>query len=128
MTLRYEITSPGIVSVLVTGAADPDAVIELLRSLAYDPAFRPGMPQLVDMRDVPEPLPVKDLERVAYAFEQLRARFAGSRAAVLVSTTAMFGVVRQFGTLVERAGLEVTPFTDEHEALAWLSVAPGWDA
>ena len=128
MTLRYEITSPGIVRVLVIGAADPYAVIELLRSLAEDPAFRPGMAQLVDMREVPEPLPVKDLERVAHAFEQLRTRFAGSRAAVLVSTTAMFGVVRQFGTLVERAGLEVTPFTDEDEALAWLSVAPGWDA
>jgi len=120
--MRYEITSPGIVRISVTGVVDPHTAIALLRSLAEDPAFGPRLPQLVDMREVPEPLPVTDLERVAYAFEQMRSRFAGSRAAVLVATTAMFGVVRQFGTLVERAGVEVTPFTDEREALAWLDV------
>lgn len=122
MTMRYEITSPGIVRISVSGVIGSDEVIALLRSLAADPAFHPRLPQLVDMREAPVPLPVADLERVAYAFEQMRSQFAGSRAAVLVSTTTMFGVVRQFGTLVERAGLEVTPFTNEHEALAWLGV------
>lgn len=128
MTMRYEITSPGIVRISVTGLVDPHAAIALLRSLTEDPAFRPELPQLVDLREVPEPVPVTDLERVAYAFEQMRSHFAGSRAAVLVATTAMFGVVRQFGTLVERAGVEVTPFTDEREALAWLGVAHGSEA
>src|SRR6476660_4946828 len=126
--MRYEITSPGIVRISVTGVVSPHAAIALLRLLAEDPAFDAELPQLVDMREVPEPVPVSDLERVAYAFEQMRSRFAGSRAAVLVATTAMFGVVRQFGTLVERAGVEVTPFTDEHEALVWLGVAHGSDA
>ena len=120
MTIRYEITSPGIVRIVVTGVVDAHTTIAFLRSLAEDPAFCPELPQLVDMREVPEPVPVTDLERVAYAFEQMRSRFDGSRAAVLVSTTAMFGVVRQFGTMVERAGVEVTPFTSEREALAWL--------
>ena len=118
----YEITSLGIVRISISGVIDSQEVIALLRSLAADPAFRPQLPQLVDMREAPVPLPVGDLERVAYAFEQMRSHFAGSRAAVLVSTPTMFGVVRQFGTLVERAGLEVTPFTDEHEALSWLGV------
>lgn len=122
MTMRYEITSPGVVRISVSGVIDAHQVIALLRSLAADPAFRPLMPQLVDMREAPVPPPVADLERVAYAFEQLRTHFAGSRAAVLVSTTTMFGVVRQFGTLVERAGLEVTPFANEHDALVWLGV------
>lgn len=126
--MRYEITSPGIVRISITGVVNAHAAIALLRSLAEDPAFDAEIPQLVDMREVPEPVPVSDLERVAYAFEQMRSRFAGSRAAVLVATTTMFGVVRQFGTLVERAGVEVTPFTDEREALAWLGVAPGSDA
>ena len=120
MPMRYEITSPGIVRISVSGAIDPQAVVALLRSLAADPAFRPKLPRLVDMREAPEPLRVAELERVAYAFEQMRSHFAGSRAAVLVATTAMFGVVRQFGTLVERAGIEVSPFMGEREALAWL--------
>jgi hypothetical protein len=120
--MRYEITSPGIVRISVSGVMDPLGVVALLRSLAEDAAFRPQLPQLVDLREVPEPLPVADLERVAYAFEQMRSRFAGSRAAVLVSTTAMFGVVRQFGTMVERAGVEVAPFTNDPEALSWLGV------
>jgi hypothetical protein len=122
VTIRYEITSPGIVRISISGLIDPHAVIAFLHSLVEDPAFHPQLPRLVDMREVPQPLPVADLERVAYAVEQLRSRLAGSRAAVLVSTTAMFGVVRQFGTLVERAGVEVTPFTSEREALAWLGV------
>jgi hypothetical protein len=122
VALRSEITSPGLVRVSVRGVIDPHAVVAFLRSLAADPAFRPQLPRLVDMREAPQPLPVGDLERVAYAFEQMRSQFSGSRAAIVVATTAMFGVVRQYGTLVERAGIEVSPFMGEREALAWLGV------
>jgi hypothetical protein len=123
--MRYEITPTGLVRITIAGATDSHVVIAFLRTLADDPALRQAMPQLVDLRDVPEPMPIADLERVAYAFEQMRRRFGGFRAAVLVSTTAMFGAVRQFGTLAERAGIEVAPFAGEPEALDWLGVPRG---
>jgi hypothetical protein len=122
VALHYEITTPGIVRISVSGVIDPHAVVAFLRSLAADPAFRPQLPRLVDMREASQPLPVADLERVAHAFEQMRSQFSGSRAAIVVATTAMFGAVRQYGTLVERAGIEVSPFMREREALAWLGV------
>lgn len=125
MTMRHEITPTGLVRITIAGAIDSHMAIAFLRTLADDPAFQHGMPQLVDMRDVPKPMPIGDLEQVAYAFERMRSRFGGSRSAVLVSSTAMFGAVRQFGTLAERAGIEVTPFADEREALDWLGIPRG---
>jgi hypothetical protein len=123
--MRHEITVTGMVRVTVADVVDLHAVIAFLRTLADDPAFRHGMPQLVDVRNVPEPMPIEDIEQVAYAFERMRDRFGGSRAAILVSTTAMFGAVRQFGTLAERAGIEVAPFGDEREAIDWLGIPRG---
>jgi hypothetical protein len=109
----------------MSGVAGVVEVIAVLRAIAADAAFRRSMPQLVDMRGVTQPTSVADLERVAYAVEQLRSEFGGARWAVLVATPAMFGVARQFAVLAERAGVEVAPFVDSALAHEWLGVAQG---
>ena len=121
MPVRYEIEPP-IASLLMEGDVGPGDVVECLSALAADPAHRPGMPQLVDMRAVTRVAQVADHERVAYAFERMREHFAGARCAVVVATPVMFGAVRQFGTLAERAGLDVAPFMEMDEAREWLGV------
>jgi hypothetical protein len=104
MTVRYTIAPAGVAHVTMTGVAGPGDVIEFLRALAADPAHRPAVPQLVDMRGVTQAAAVADLERVASAFEQMRPHFAGARCAVVVATPLMFGTVRRFATLAECAG------------------------
>lgn len=126
MSISYEI-APGaeFVRVTIEGTAGAEEVIAVLRAMAADPAYRPAMPQLVDMRCVTQPTSLADLKRVADAIERMRPEFAGARWAVLVAKSAVFGVARQFGALAERAGVDVVPFFDPAHAHEWLGVGQG---
>ena len=95
MPVRYEILPHRAVHVRMTGAIAPAEVVDFLHDLARDPAL-----------------------------EQMRPHFVGVRCAVVVASPLVFGTVRQFGAMVERAGMDVTPFMDERAAWTWLGVEP----
>ena len=124
MPVRYEILPHRAVHVRMTGAINPGEVVDFLHNLARDPALEPAMPHFGDMRGVTQPATGADLERIASALEQMRPHFVGVRCAVVVASPLVFGTVRQFGAMVERAGMDVTPFVDERAAWAWLGVEP----
>lgn len=120
MAIVYSIDPSGLVRVTATGVVSPEEVMDFLGRLGADPAFRPAAPQFVDLRGMEHPASVGEVERIATAYTRMSEQFGGVRCAMLVDTPVMFGVARQFGTMVEGARVEAAPFTSEHDAWAWL--------
>lgn len=126
MPLCYDIdTTRGVVLVEMTGTVSVDETVSLLERLAADPAFRPSMPQLVDVTGTDAPPSVAESESIANAFSRFRRSFACARCAVIVKAPHMYGAVRQFAALASRSGVEVRPFHDRAQAEGWLRIDSG---
>ena len=123
MPIHYTIDAVrGIVRVEMAGVVGPNETLSFLERLGADPALRPAMPQLLDLRRMQAPPTSEDSESVALGFERLRSRFEGARCAVVVADPLVFGAIRQFAALAVRAAVEVRPFLDEREAERWLGL------
>ena len=123
MPIHYSIdVVRGVVRVEMIGAVASTETLRFLEQLAADPALRPAMPQLVDLRGVGAPPTASESESVAQGFARLRHRFEGARCAVVVHDPLAFGAIRQVAALAVRAAVEVRPFLDEREAERWLGL------
>ena len=61
-----------------------------------------------------------ELYGLATAKGQLPPDLRPTRAAVIVNQGWLFGIVRQFAALADRAGIRVMPFVDADQARQWL--------
>ena len=78
---------------------------------------KPGV--LIDVTRSEESKPLPDFERLAMLFGVYAGSLDG-RIAILVSDTVRFGIARQFSSIIERYGLEASPFGNRGTALDWL--------
>lgn len=97
-------------------------VVEHQRKLLSDPGFERDLLQFLDFADV------KEMQIDGAAVAQL-ARFdlfsAKSRRAFFAPNSLAYGMSRMFMAFREFRGEEqMEVFTDRHEALQWLGVAP----
>jgi hypothetical protein len=119
--VRYEIDpDAGLVLVHLSGRVTGAEIFAYYASLAADPAICPGLAVLADCRDVTAGPSFIEMVAVANAKGLLPDDLRPTRAAVIVSKTWIFGLVRQFAALTERMGIRVVPFGDETEARAWI--------
>jgi hypothetical protein len=122
MSLTYTIDpAAGVVSVAVTSPPSPADTRALLRSVAADPGYRPGMPLLVDRRPVPEPPSVAYVNELPVVLREMARATAPCRTAVLVGTPAVYGMLRMASALAGDTGVEVGAFRDENLARRWLA-------
>ena len=92
--------------------------IEVMQRLLQEPAFAPGMPVLVDVREVEKALGFDGVEQIARAQAQM---LAGHPVAYLTNPGTLYGVTRQVATLTEVAGgRQMQVFTDHGEAVSWI--------
>jgi hypothetical protein len=119
--VRYEIdVDAGLVMVHLSGRVTGAEIFAYYAALAVDPAVQPGLAVLADCRDVTTGPSFTEMVAVANAKGLLPDDLRPTRAAVVVSKSWIFGIVRQFAALAERMGIRVIPFYDEHEARAWI--------
>jgi hypothetical protein len=110
-----------LVAYAVEGDATPEEAREFLDAVLARPDFERGFYFLGDRRAaaLPDAVFVREVAR------EVRSR-AGSLApcrwAVVVPSLAAFGMVRMWGVLTERSGVEVVPFTSPDEAIEWLGL------
>lgn len=129
MAVRYEIdAAAGLVRVTASGDVTSDEILEYYATVAADPALRPGLSIFADCRAVTSVPPFPELSAVANAQPRSPADLRPRRAAVLVSSSYLYGIVRQFGALAERGDILVVPFYDRDEAQQWLSREGGSSA
>jgi hypothetical protein len=120
--ITYEV-DPGAALIRVEASGDvlPRDIFQHLDRLAADPAIGPGVPALVDVRGITRVPTAAEFRTAGQAYGAAgRGRFASSRRAFLVDGMLMFGAVRQLAAAAEPFGVDVRPFLDEGEALAWL--------
>ena len=123
MPVRYEIDADaGLVLVHLSGLVTSAELFGYYAALAADPNVQPGLAVLADCRDVTSGPSFSELIGVANAKGLLPDHLRPTRAAVLVSKSWLFGIVRQFSALAERMGIRVMPFYDSDEARAWIRV------
>ncbi|MGA9762658.1 MAG: hypothetical protein WBQ14_09565 [Gaiellaceae bacterium] len=123
MAFEIEWVDPSLVVCRTSGLASVEGYEAMMRALASDPRFQPGVDLIVDHTNVDvSTLTAADIERVA----GLRARFAGkvvARAAGVVGPDSplKYGLGRMFEAyLGVQPGAGVSVFATIDEAIAWL--------
>ena len=116
--LRVE---PGELLARVRGWGKDDfaSTAEALRRLGEDPRLRPGMPVLMDVRDLDYVATPPEVAAFASP-ESMPALFAGHRVAIVARRGTQFGVAKTFADKSERAGSETEVFAEPELALEWL--------
>ena len=123
MPVHYEIdVDARLVLVHLSGRVTGAEIFAYYAALAADPAVCPGLAVLADCRDVTTGPSFSEMVAVANAKGLLPDDLRPTRAAVLVSKSWIFGIVRQFGALAERMGIRVMPFYETREAREWIGV------
>ena len=96
----------------------PEALAAIEQAIAsVPPGARPEV--LVDVTKSEEKRSYETIHMMALPFGLNAASLSG-RIALVVSTQAQFGGVRQFGAMLERYGVEARPFQDRPAAVSWL--------
>jgi hypothetical protein len=122
--IRYEIL-PNLVRLEISGIMDAAEILAFYEAMAKDPAHRPGTPMLVDARNVTDAAPFRALEGTAREAAKTPVFSTPTKSAAVVSSTWMFGIVRQWAAISSDSPLVTRPFYEEAEALAWLAEPVG---
>ena len=102
------------------GRDDFASTAEALRGIGQDPRLAPGMPVLMDVRDLEYIATPPEVSAFASP-ELLQTLFSGRRVAIVTRRGAQFGVARTFAAKAEMSGSEVEIFAEPDLALTWLS-------
>lgn len=107
----------------IEGDTTYDDVKTYLDKLMEDPAFRPGMPGLIDCRRVKSLFSIADLRRTAADAKKRPQLQVPGRAAVLASSNLIYGLLRMYEVFNEGNPAEIRVFRKPDEAIAWLEGA-----
>jgi hypothetical protein len=102
------------------GRDDFASTAEAMRAIGEDPRLSPGMPVLMDVRDLEYIATPPEVASFASP-ELLQTLFSGRRVAIVTRRGAQFGVARTFATRAETSGSQVEIFAEPELALAWLA-------
>ncbi len=123
MGFRYGI-HPDHVHVLCEGDADIDGFLALVDEIDEDPAFRTGLPLLIEDRNSNFNLNPSQTRRMARVFDEVRSRFS-DRIAVVVVRNVHFGLGRATEILTEPMQFQFRVFRVLRDARYWLGIEEG---
>ena len=124
MTISYDIdVARRLVRLTLEGPADPAEWFAVMEAATKDPRYEPGFDFLYD-RTATDHIPDAMYVR-AWVFRHaaMMKQTGLGRLAVIVSQPVVYGMLRMASVFAESAGVAVTVFWTEGEALAWLSRA-----
>ena len=101
------------------GREDFRSTLAGMRTASEDPRLLPGMPVLMDARELDYLATPPEVSSFA-APDAMPALFQSHRLAILVRRGTQFGVARVFAAKAEATGAQVEVFVEEEPALAWL--------
>jgi hypothetical protein len=101
------------------GKEDFQSTLAGMRATAQDSRLDPGMPILMDARELDYLATPPEVSNFA-APDAMPALFGKHRLAIVVRRGTQFGVARVFAAKAEAAGATVEVFVEEKLALDWL--------
>lgn len=124
MPFTYRIDSErGVVYATATGTVTDDDVTKLKADIAADPAFRPGMVELSDLRGI-EDLQVspEGISRFAMMDQQHADDQADFKLALVANEDLVYGMARMYQMSTGPNPQQVSVFRSVEEAEAWLGI------
>ena len=115
----------GIVLSQLSGRCTMEDVLDFRRRLHADPAYHPGMPVLIDARELTQVLPIRELHQLADEVRHGSLQDSGRRA-IVTNSDLVTDRIRMFGGYAG-GDYEYRVFTDVAGALAWLTGPAGSD-
>ena len=113
---------PQDVTITVTGLADAEGLVGLVRDLVGDPRFRPGMLILEDCLGIDvSQVKASDFRAQAETIIELNDKIGASRTAIIVPSPVTFGLARMSQAFGESAEIEAAVFYSRSEAVEWLA-------
>ena len=100
-----------------TGYADVKAYMDLVIA---EPWFRPGMPSIVDCRQVKSLFSISDLRKTAADARERPEMKVRGRVAVIATSNLIYGLLRMYEVFSEGGPSEMRVFRQPEEGLAWL--------
>lgn len=124
MPISYRIDQARhLVLTTATGILADNDVLDLKRRLVADPAFRPDMRQLSDVRGITALQVTAAGVRGMVALDSANAsRLEGHRLAIVTGEDVVFGMARMYQSMTEQNLPGVGVFRDYDAAAAWLGV------
>ncbi|HVU51776.1 MAG TPA: hypothetical protein VHL80_13865 [Polyangia bacterium] len=104
----------------IDGPTSYEDVKTYLDGLMVDLRFRPGMPGLIDCRNVKSLFSIMDLRKTAADARQRPELQVPGRAAVLASSNLIYGLLRMYEVFNEGNPAEIRVFRQPEEAMRWL--------
>lgn len=112
----------GVVYRTITGETSTDDLIESYTSMLEHPDFRPGMTALTDMRENRSSAYRRDVLRIADFARAHHDKIGHLRIAVVVSSSASYGTMRELKAELEESPIEIGLFRDLSAAEEWLGI------
>jgi hypothetical protein len=112
----------GLITRTVRDEVTIEEIVKSLEETLDDPRFRPGMKSLTDLRQLSHRWTSDDVTRIVQLVVDNQARLAGGRAAVVVSRTVSYGMIRMLQSRVDGV-YQIQVFYDMDEAKQWLGIA-----
>jgi hypothetical protein len=104
----------------IEGPTGYEDVKTYLDALVQEPAFRPGMPGIIDCRKVKSLFSIMDLRKTAADAKARPQMQVPGRAAVIASSNLIYGLLRMYEVFNEGNPAEIRVFREPDEAMKWL--------
>lgn len=122
MPIRYDVSpQEQLVRVEISGSLDAVEMMRSVRAIRAHEGLRAGFVILSDHRAISRPISPDELRSLVSILAEPDGRPMPKRMAALVASPASYGMMRMFDAFAGGVGLEVQPFHDEADALAWLN-------
>lgn len=123
MPFQLEISPDGsLARVRGFGREEFSSTLEALRRIGDDPRLLPGIPVLMDIRELDYLATPPEVKEFASP-DSIPAFYSGHAVAILARPGTQFGVSRAFTSRAESVGSRMKVFVEERAALAWLAGA-----
>jgi hypothetical protein len=121
MPVEYRIdVEAGVIHRSLIGEVTTDELLADFSRALEDPDYRPGMNSLTDLREVKPYAHRDDVLRVARFLLEHHERIDSFRAAVVVSSDSIYGMVRMLQQELKDTDIEIQVFRDFDAARGWL--------
>lgn len=117
---HYVDTDLGILKVTRSGSIQTQDEAKAFRDRKKDPLIKPGIPVLVDCREVSPSDSTEVVEYLAKVTVDIAHRLGCGPLAILVNTDVEYGMARMFMILIELEHPTTMVFRDPEEAIEWL--------
>lgn len=121
MPFELEMTPDGsLARVRGFGREEFSSTLEALRRIGDDPRLLPGVPVLMDIRELDYLATPPEVKEFASP-DSIPAFYSGHSVAILARPGTQYGITRAFTVRAESVGSRMKVFVEEREALAWLA-------